>query len=73
MGIMTTQTINTFYCAFCAWVSKKANSLWAKTTYTLKYVGTARAASQLASAGYHEAAKSLMMDLKTMEQERWGK
>jgi len=73
MGIMTTTTLNIYYCATCAWVSKKLNNLWKRTKHTLAVVGTARAANQLASAGYYDAAKSLMLDLKRLEREGWNK
>jgi|TARA_A200000159_G_scaffold126517_1_gene121833 hypothetical protein len=73
MGIMTTQTLNNYYCASCAWVGKKLNNIWKRTKHTLAVVGTARAANQLANAGYYDAAKSLMLDHKRLQDQGWKK
>jgi hypothetical protein len=49
--------MNVYYCAFCSWLSRRLDGIYA----TLESVGAARAASQLARMGYHEQAKALML------------
>ena len=58
---MTTTTLNTYYCAFCAAVAKFANKFFTKTISAFESMGRARAAAQLAQMGYHEQAREIML------------
>ena len=58
---MTTTTLNTYYCAFCAAVAKFANKFFTKTMKTFDSIGRARAANQLAQMGYYKEAKAIML------------
>ena len=58
---MTTTTLNTYYCAFCAAIAKTANKFFTKTISAFEAMGRARAASQLAQMGYHKQAKAVML------------
>ena len=58
---MTTTTLNTYYCAFCAAVAKYATKFFTKTMKTFDSIGRARAANQLALMGYHKEARALML------------
>jgi len=58
---MTTTTLNTYYCAFCAAVAKFANKFFTKTMSAFEAMGRARAAAQLAQMGYHKEAKAIML------------
>jgi len=58
---MTTQTLSTYYCAFCAAVAKFANKTFTGIINTFESLGCARAASELARMGYHKEAKALML------------
>jgi len=58
---MTTTTLNTYYCAFCAAVAKTAKKFFAKTISAFETMGRARAAAQLAQMGYHKEAKAIML------------
>lgn len=60
MAIMTTATLNTFYCTFCDAVAHYFD----KTIQFCESAGTARAASQLAAMGHYDAARQLMLSLK---------
>jgi hypothetical protein len=58
---MTTSTLNTYYCAFCAAVSKSAKATFTKFMAATETIGTARAATELARLGYHKEARALML------------
>ena len=58
---MTTSTLNTYYCAFCAAVAKFANKTFTNIVNTFEAIGTARAAARLSQMGYHDLAKDLML------------
>ena len=58
---MTTSTLNTYYCAFCASIANFANKTFTNILDVTEAIGTARAASQLAQMGYHDLAKNLMI------------
>lgn len=52
------------YCKFCDAVAK----IFTKLIKVTETIGYARAASQLAMMGYHEEAKSVMMQLKRIKE-----
>ena len=58
---MTTTSLNTYYCAFCAAVAKFAKNFFTKTMAAFESMGQARAAAQLAQMGYHKEAKAIML------------
>jgi len=58
---MTTSTLNTYYCAFCAAVAKFANKTFTNILNVTEAIGTARAAAALSQMGYHDLAKDLML------------
>ena len=62
---MTTSTLNTYYCAFCAAVAKFANKTFTKFITATEEVGKARAAAELARMGYHKEARAVMLGVST--------
>ena len=58
---MTTATLNTYYCAFCAAVAKYATKFFTGMIGMFESVGRARAAAELARQGYHEEARAIML------------
>jgi hypothetical protein len=58
---MTTSTLNTYYCTFCAAVAKFANKTFTNILNVTEAIGTARAAAALSQMGYHDLAKDLML------------
>ena len=61
MDLMSTATINTYYCSFCVAVKKFASAIFTKIVNVLETIGRARAASQLAQMGHHDLARKVMM------------
>ena len=51
-------------CEICDAVAKFVSKVFDKMIATFEAIGTARAASQLASMGYYEEAKYLMLESK---------
>ena len=58
---MTTATLNTYYCTFCAAIAKFANKTLTKFMNTCDSIGRARAAAELSRMGYYAEAKALML------------
>ena len=58
---MTTATLNTYYCAFCAVVAKTTKRIFTRTIEIFESIGRARAAAQLSQMGYHEEARAIML------------
>ena len=58
---MTTTTLSTYYCAFCAAVAKIAKKTFTKIIKTFEAAGRARAAAELARQGYHKEARAIIL------------
>ena len=61
---MTTSTLNTYYCAFCASIANFANKTFTNILDVTEAIGTARAAAALSQMGHHDLAKELMLSMK---------
>jgi hypothetical protein len=54
-------------CAICDKIAHYTNIVMNKMIAHFEIIGTAKAAASLASQGYHEEAKALMMQLKELK------
>ena len=62
MGIMTSATLNTYYCAICDAVKTIAITAFVGMIALGESAGRARAAAELSRMGMHDEAKALMLD-----------
>lgn len=66
---MTTLTIYQTTCNVCEYIADKISNACNNMIKSFEVVGTARAASQLASMGYYKEAEALMLQLKDIRKE----
>lgn len=56
--------------AAMSYIFSPLSGLWSSLERTLLIMGHSRAAAELARMGYHDAAKSVMLDLKELRDGR---
>lgn len=58
---MSTQTLKAYYCSFCETVNRMVLNGFKRSIEICESIGTAQAAHRLASMGYYEEAKQLIL------------